>query len=523
MPNETSPPSHRGSIGTHYALTWGVGDQFGGMTTAMLARSAGLAEAWGVPIHILVYLAGDYDAVRANLSQRGLLADGVTIRSMYEDLRDWSDSDLESRLAPWMRPGPPGVDPATFMDRGGVRDPGGAGYRTRYADTVDVAALSPTKPGIANRGVLQRHHLRDDGSVFLAERRDVEGFRRLDLVLDSQERPIGMLTDERDLLKAWLDTIPRDPVAWVIIDSKSTARSLADYQSEDLVKMHLVHGHHQGRKETMSRLESYDAVVFLTEAQRADVVESWGDPGNTHVVGNICDVPPRLPNAGMFSRHRRRSRRGVMLSRIDNNKRVDSAGQAVIMRTDVVNPFRRPYLDHYGVAIDDVAEQVELKLAHLRSRHRPKRLHGLLRRMLGRGLGARAVLLLERRMRPAFVAHGYSPQARREFAKASFSLMTSKKEGFGMVVVESMGRGCVPISFDLPYGPRDIITDGVDGFLVPNHDVKALSLAIDRFLAMPRRARRKMRKAAHARALDFTSGPISAAWADVMASAVQRK
>ena len=49
-----------------------------------------------------------------------------------------------------------------------------------------------------------------------------------------------------------------------------------------------------------------------------------------------------------------------------------------------------------------------------------------------------------------------------EFSKASFSLLTSSAEGLPGVLIESMGRGCIPISYDLPYGPSDIITHGVD-------------------------------------------------------------
>ena len=33
------------------------------------------------------------------------------------------------------------------------------------------------------------------------------------------------------------------------------------------------------------------------------------------------------------------------------------------------------------------------------------------------------------------------------------------------MLVESMASGCIPIAYDIDYGPSDIITDGVDGFL----------------------------------------------------------
>ena len=51
-------------------------------------------------------------------------------------------------------------------------------------------------------------------------------------------------------------------------------------------------------------------------------------------------------------------------------------------------------------------------------------------------------------------------------------LLTSRYEPFGMVLPEAMSCGLPVIAFDCPYGPADIITDGVDGFLVNDRNIK---------------------------------------------------
>lgn len=57
-----------------------------------------------------------------------------------------------------------------------------------------------------------------------------------------------------------------------------------------------------------------------------------------------------------------------------------------------------------------------------------------------------------------------------EFLNSSISLMTSRYEGFGMVIVEAMSCGVPVIAYACKCGPRDIITDGKDGFLIePGH------------------------------------------------------
>ena len=55
-----------------------------------------------------------------------------------------------------------------------------------------------------------------------------------------------------------------------------------------------------------------------------------------------------------------------------------------------------------------------------------------------------------------------------KYLKASMYLMSSRFEGFGMVLIEAMASGLPCISYDCPCGPRAIIKDNYNGFLIEN-------------------------------------------------------
>ena len=54
------------------------------------------------------------------------------------------------------------------------------------------------------------------------------------------------------------------------------------------------------------------------------------------------------------------------------------------------------------------------------------------------------------------------------YKQASIFALSSRVEGFGMVLLEAMSFGIPCISFDCPSGPRDVVKDGYNGFLIEN-------------------------------------------------------
>jgi glycosyltransferase involved in cell wall biosynthesis len=80
---------------------------------------------------------------------------------------------------------------------------------------------------------------------------------------------------------------------------------------------------------------------------------------------------------------------------------------------------------------------------------------------------------------------GYVDNPFSAMSRADAFALSSKEEGFGLVLVEAMACGCPVVSTDCPYGPSEIIEHERSGLLVPVGDHRAMAEALARILTDP--------------------------------------
>lgn len=74
--------------------------------------------------------------------------------------------------------------------------------------------------------------------------------------------------------------------------------------------------------------------------------------------------------------------------------------------------------------------------------------------------------------------HPATKEIQEKYKEAAFYVMSSRHEGFPLVLLEALSYSLPIVSFDCPNGPREIVEDGKNGLLIVPNNVQALASAI---------------------------------------------
>jgi len=463
--------------GRYMSCAFALPPDAGGQTRALLMRNRILAREGGVRPELLT-LGGYHDHGERceRLRERGLLLDDMRVRNIFEHYRDhvWSDDAKPVRELEDLSPDL-------------VREettPEGAPWRAVY------------RPDARRRPVYD--YLRADGSPFLRMRHYSKAKKWS--WPDSIQRigPDRTVLGEFDSLGQWFrrwirELLGDDKRAFVFIDSRFLVPHLVPMLGPRIHLVYKMHNLHVGPPRrwdsemhpvydrVLRRINGMDAMVTLTQRQRDDIAERRGRTSNMFVVPNPVVMPdPPVP------RPERDPARVTIVARLEKQKRLTDAIAAFQRVLESVPGAR---LDIYGDGAEREALQADID---------------------ARGLGDSIVL------------RGFDPRAADTLWTSSAFLMTSVYEGYPLSTLESMSRGCPVVSYDIKYGPREQITDGVDGFLVPAGDTELLARRVVELLSSPELAQR-MSAAARARAESFGPREFLATWAGVLQATVERK
>ncbi|MBW9276412.1 glycosyltransferase family 4 protein [Bacteroides fragilis] len=101
-----------------------------------------------------------------------------------------------------------------------------------------------------------------------------------------------------------------------------------------------------------------------------------------------------------------------------------------------------------------------------------------------------------------------------KYYESSIFVLSSRFEGFGMVITEAMSCGVPPVAFACPCGPKDIIENGKNGILVQPENIDEMALQITKLIENEK-ARKEMGQQANIRSHRFQMETIVEEWKEL--------
>jgi poly(glycerol-phosphate) alpha-glucosyltransferase len=488
-----------------------VPPSFGGRTASILTKCRLLKEMCGISSTIVTLnYSPELADVPADLRRRGLLVDGVTIVNLHDyferDARPTSEVVRHEIDEPgWEK----------------VRDPDREGYRyfengvqrlyQRFDDCgrllvrewFDENQARTRRDEFGANGLVRRtihldlrHNLprqelfyRSDGTLCMTKRLVVDpGARRARVdqvtLLDREGRPVEVLDSNAALKQLYLDTLIGNDHAFLSVESRRSDQETLTYRRPNVKQVYVLHNPHlvppgddpsalrAGYRPLFDPRHEVDALVFLTNAQRADAEAAFGQRKSFRVIPHPVRSGREVPFED------RDPHLVVMLARLDQQKQLS---HAITAFAAVVKDEPAARLEIYG--------------------HGPDR--DKLRRQIDRLQLDGSVALM-----------GYTQDPDAVYQRAALSMLTSRFEGFGLVLLESLSNGCPVVSYDVKYGPSDIVADGVNGYLVAPGATDELAARVVQVLR-DEPLRRRLSESATRLSAKFSQEAFVARWSEL--------
>ena len=460
-----------------FMLVWDMDVNKGGINRVMLNRSSLLSEYYDVTLLTLDFKV-NYDNIQEDLLKIGRLNNNVNILNIHDYYRDkYDNGKLTGSQVNYYKEQVVLKEAGYQVQDDEVKTKNYARYfkngtYTKYKKWNKDGMLLHIDHFNEQRNRLSREHFLPDGFLYRKTFFDLqlnkpvqdlfftkegkcflskwynpkEGNVIKVFLINPKDNSVKMFSNNREFNTFWLTELSlkvhQKPI--VICDGPGSTSVMLNVSSDLIYKISAIHSNHfsspykygspikKNHLTILENINNFDALVVLTESQKEHILKQYGQHDNIHVIPHfiepltkdIVNKDPKLI---------------TMVARYHAEKNIDLA---ILAFRKVVDKVPDAKLEIYGDGPD---------VNRLKS------------------------LIEEHNLKNNVFLKGYLNKVENAFSKSLASLLTSKYEGFSLVILESMACSTPVISFDMLYGPKDIIINEVNGILIPNSDTDLLA------------------------------------------------
>ena len=318
---------------------------------------------------------------------------------------------------------------------------------------------------------------RKDQTPFLTREFDaINQSDKINSLVLFQDKPIRF-NSFNNLKEYFINHYIKEPITYLVGEARGLDPVIMNINNSNVRKIFMTHSIHirpntdiirAGNRAVLNNLNNIDALVLLTNKQKEDIKNRFGNRDNYYVIPHSITIPNIT--------EKKIDKKVVIISRLHPEKRLDHSIKA-FKKVSANIPDAKLYIYGDGQEKNKLQNLIEsLKLEN-------------------------NVKLM-----------GYSNEVNKILQSAECSLLTSQYEGFALSIQESLANGTPVIAYDIKYGPSDMIVHDKNGYLIDNNNINDLSSHIIQFLEKTNTEKKSYYNAAIEKAKEFSHQNFANSW-----------
>lgn len=421
----------------------------GGLTSSLYKRANELSKNFKNVIILTFNSQSNIESVEDELKKIGKLDKNIIIKSFFHDQDNLNRKDvsvekkyaqhgdnftrifnIEGHYIQYNKYTDNSKKKLQFIDYMSSRNPSNKVYREIYRNNIKSCIITYNEEDIETQKII----LKNDHPFLniIIKENEIKTFV-------FNEENIQNTTIENEHNK-WIKTfIKSDDIIFFDDNLKKNLNIFKDINCKKIAFFHS-HENHDKSSNFLKNSKDFDNYVFLTSKQLEKITQE------NKTIEKKYFLLPHYYKETINLPQDSRTNRIITISRLTKNKRIIDGIKAFSL---IYQKFPNLTYEIYGKGPELENIIKEIKKLNLEDK---------------------------------IILKGYTQDPLKLFSESILSIALSEFEGFGLSILESLSMSCPVISYDIEYGPKELIKNNVNGFLCPKDDIESIATSIEKII-----------------------------------------